>query len=833
MTLLMTSVFVLTANISVQAQDEAPPDLQSGDGDTLPQGVTPDFTVESTAYLSFRPKLVGVDQTVLINMWITPALHSSRRFIDYTVTLTKPDGTKDIIGPITSYHADTTAWFEYTVDQVGEWTLKFDVPGGYFPAGNYRAYRGGEYLPGAPVRSAAYTYFEDSCYYAPSSTEEQRLIVQDEQVLSWPASELPTDYWTRPVPFEHREWWPILGNYPWHGIGGGPEWPADTSIYWGPDQRFTPWVQGPENAHIAWKRQGDLGGLLGGDFGTEAFLYRNAYPRIIYGGRAYQTFEKPSSTEPSQTHWQCYDIRTGEVYWERPLFPGESAPTVIEYDKRAASVPGAEGQSAITISLLRIGSRLLKYDPFTGRLVANLTGMSGTYYKNSYVLSVQNLGGGNYRLINWTTGTTYDDFSMRVVSNITWPWSNLGTSQDFEAGIAARTDTVTPDPVGAWYGTRFMAADMKTGTELWDITIDDSIYSSSASIADHGKIAAVMRGGYYLAYDLRTGNLAWKSEVMDYPWSQAAFGGYTVQSAYGMLYWQTYSGIYAWDWDDGSIVWKYEAPSANSYETPYTGKDGTGVYSFDSHANIADGKMYVLNNEHTPTAPITRGWGLHCIDAYTGEGIWNITGVWSWGEPGPIADGYIAVCSSDGYQYVFGKGQSETTVSAPQTSVPKGVTVLITGTVTDQSPGQPGTPCVSADSMETQMNYLHMQMPIDGVWHNRTITGVPVTLTAIDKDGNYIDIGTTTTSGYYGTFAFAWTPTTEGTYEIVASFAGDDSYGSSGAASAVVVGPAVSPDVPIEPVTEEPLLTTVAIIAAVAVVAVIGVVAYWALKKRK
>ena len=64
-----------------------------------------------------------------------------------------------------------------------------------------------------------------------------------------------------------------------------------------------------------------------------------------------------------------------------------------------------------------------------------------------------------------------------------------------------------------------------------------------------------------------------------------------------------------------------------------------------------------------------------------------------------------------------------------------------------------------------------------------TITGVPVTLTAIDQDGNYIDIGTTTTDGYYGTFAHAWTPPEEGTYKIIASFAGDDSYGSSGAAT--------------------------------------------------
>jgi hypothetical protein len=161
---------------------------------------------------------------------------------------------------------------------------------------------------------------------------------------------------------------------------------------------------------------------------------------------------------------------------------------------------------------------------------------------------------------------------------------------------------------------------------------------------------------------------------------------------------------------------------------------------------------------------------------------------------------------------------------------------MITGTVLDMSPGQSGTPCVSADSMVTQMEYLHRQQPIDGVDHTKTITGVPVTLTAVDQDGDWIDLGKTTTDGYYGTFGLEWTAPDEGKYEIIASFEGDDSYGSSSAATYVTVGPAPSPA---EPETEEPSeeapfpTTEVAIIAAVAVVAVVAIAAYWALKRRK
>jgi hypothetical protein len=81
-------------------------------------------------------------------------------------------------------------------------------------------------------------------------------------------------------------------------------------------------------------------------------------------------------------------------------------------------------------------------------------------------------------------------------------------------------------------------------------------------------------------------------------------------------------------------------------------------------------------------------------------------------------------------------------------------------------------------------------MPIDGLLHNETITGVPVTLTAIASDGAVVDLGSVTTNGYYGTFEKAWAPSAVGTYKIIASFAADDSYGSSAAATAVTVGPA-------------------------------------------
>ncbi len=193
-----------------------------------------------------------------------------------------------------------------------------------------------------------------------------------------------------------------------------------------------------------------------------------------------------------------------------------------------------------------------------------------------------------------------------------------------------------------------------------------------------------------------------------------------------------------------------------------------------------------------------------------------------------------------GTQWVVGKGISTTTVTAPDVVVPHGTGIVIKGTVLDQSLAQPNTPCVSTQSMELQMEYLHMQMPKDGLWHNETMTGVQVALTALDSNGNYEDLGTVTTDGYYGTFSKTWTPPIAGDYKVIASFAGDDSYGSSSAATSVSVSlaPSASPTVTTATAVASeitmPILTYVvaAIIVIVIAIAIVGALILRSLRKR-
>jgi hypothetical protein len=250
---------------------------------------------------------------------------------------------------------------------------------------------------------------------------------------------------------------------------------------------------------------------------------------------------------------------------------------------------------------------------------------------------------------------------------------------------------------------------------------------------------------------------------------------------------------------------------------------GTNAMLPGSNGN--DGIVYVSNNEHTPTLPPTRGWGLIALNATTGQFLWKISGTRM--SVAAASDGYVVTSSNyDGKMYVLGKGPSSTTVSAPQTAITSGSPAIISGSVLDQSPNQPGTPAISDASMATWMDYLNMQMPLGGIYGNATISGVPVSIATVDPNGNLINIGTAT-SDQSGHYSITWTPSTTGTYTISAYFAGSNAYGaSSDETSAVVIAAHAETSTP-TPTTNTNAATTGDLLTyiAVAVIAMIITVA--------
>ncbi len=822
----------------------------------LPAGVTPDITVETDAHLSFRPNPIGVNQPLLMNFWVSPNLGGFQHLNDYVITLTKPDGT---VVTLESYPpaSDSTDWEEYKVDKIGTWTVKFDFLGGYFPAGNYT------YYIGTVVGMGTVINCQQSVYYTPCSDGPYDLVVQEQQVESWPESSLPTDYWSFPISPENREWWSIGGWYPATGVVGqaGNNWPADTNTYMS-NYGYTPYTTAPESAHILWSRQGVTGGIAGGALGDLTWNNGGGNPSILYNGRAYQSVTK-SVNGISTTYWQCYDIQTGEIYWEQPVGAGTGIPAVPTQVLYEAGWTGGEaGSPAISASqgsgkgifAFTISNGLYtKYNLYTGATVASWTNISiaplttGTLYKITdypYFLSVQNVGTASnpsYRLINWTVRGDYIDttklsnISMRVLNNVTWPFSSLGVI-DYESGIACVTLSVTPDSIKVPQEFYIQTADIRTGQLLVNVSsgLGRQTMPSSA-VADHGKFAVKVDDGLYHCWDLSTGKYLWTSEQTTWPWGW--FSEYGVTSYGGMLITNQYDGINAIDWDTGKTVWFFQANATYPYETPYQ----DAYPFFTANVFIADGKYYVQSTEHTPTSPITRGWCTYCLDIYTGTMIWNITGCMA---PGGANGGYMtASCSYDGKTYVFGKGQTTTTVSVKQDVITEGSSVLITGAVMDQSPGQPDTPAISDFWMTSWMEYLHLQRE-----KPTNATGVPVHLQAIALDGAVIEIGSVT-SDINGCYELLWTPPSPNTYKIIASFDGTNSYWKSSGETAigVVAAPSATPAVTASPTSTAQTQATVSpssssgttfalsteVTAAIVVVVIIVVVAAVLLVRRR
>jgi hypothetical protein len=157
--------------------------------------------------------------------------------------------------------------------------------------------------------------------------------------------------------------------------------------------------------------------------------------------------------------------------------------------------------------------------------------------------------------------------------------------------------------------------------------------------------------------------------------------------------------------------------------------------------------------------------------------------------------------------YSFGKGSTNTAVTAsPKVSV-KGTSVLLEGSVTDISPGTKqnavsanfpnGVPAVSDDSMNAWMQYVYMQQA-----YPTNVTGVSVKLDVIDANGNYRNIGSATSDGS-GFYSYEWQPDIAGKYTVIATFEGSKAYYASYSESAFTV----SEQAPTQTPTSTPVLS--------------------------
>ena len=291
----------------------------------------------------------------------------------------------------------------------------------------------------------------------------------------------------------------------------------------------------------------------------------------------------------------------------------------------------------------------------------------------------------------------------------------------------------------------------------------------------------------WVGYSLDTGAPLWGPTA-----SQASFDYYGNPgqptllgvAAYGNIYVASFSGItYCYNDLTGKIVFTYgnggAGNSTNAGFNVFYGDYPTQIQS------ISNGVIYEATNEHTVPNPIYKGCVITALNATTGEVIWKLSDYPSeWSTAGTewaTADGYLTAMNGyDQQVYSIGRGPSATTVTAPDLSAASGQPVVIHGTVTDIAAGTQqsqqatdfpnGVPVASDASMTQWMGYVYQQMPLP-----TNFTGVPVTISVVDANGNQRTIGTATTTSS-GTYSLTWTPDIPGDYSVIATFAGTNAY---------------------------------------------------------
>jgi len=745
--------------------------------------------IPAPLFIAGAPNPTGVGETVFVTVWSSyyppqPAGTPANTYVffwNFTVKITDPTGNtqtraikSDPIGG---------ASFGFAPDKVGTWTL---------------------------VATFATTVFSATATYLGATSNTFSLTVTQEPTPTYPAAELPTGYWARPINAQNREWALISGN--WLGFPGLAGAPGRTGTY---DRfgKFNPYSKAPNTQHILWTKPIEIGGLVGGSFGANAYYTGDSYeivgyPGIIINGQLY--YNIPLSDWATGGGFTCVDIRTGKTLWTHS--GTISFGQLLEYDSlnQHGTIPYLWSfpiQSTYSVGLTP--NTLEMRSASTGDLVSTIVNAT---IANNFVADENGnilnyiMNGAQHTLVCWNStkcilgqvpsnapaGTSAPPTYWRPIPNGLYDWKvgimwNVTTPSNMPSGLSIirmSNDVILARAASA--GAYSFEAGFSThdGHFIWsrnDTTPDAIIAGQEASygysLYNDIYVHFKQENLKYYGYNLNTGAKIWESEPLTNPWDMffTTIGDGPSYNAYGKLYHVGYGGtIYCIDMTSGEMLWSTFTGSSGA-ETPY------GQYPFFSSLAIADGKIYAGNGEHSPNNPLYRGESMWCFDANTGEILWKIKG---WLHNPMIADGYLVSDNLYDMQwYCFGKGPTVTTIQAPLTAVPTGSEFAITGTVYDKSPSAPDhTPAVSKDSMEKYMEALYEQQPMPN-----NVTGVPVQLVAIDSSGGSTNIGTVTTdsTGFYLTNWKA--PEAAGNYRIVANFAQDESYWSSSAITGITV----------------------------------------------
>jgi len=753
-------------------------------------------TLNPQAYINAVPNPVEINTVVVIHVGcVYPTPTQMGGWKGLTVEVTKPDGSTEILGPV---NTDTTGGtgVVYTPTLLGTYTIRTHFPetvttrSGYF--------------------GAAGTIMLDSY------SESLALVVTADPVAYYPGQPLPTEYWTRPIDGQFREWNVIAGN---HVSSNMPTGSA-------PDDINKPFAEyAPESSHILFKKQlNQLGGLAGGMMGEQGFEQGDAYEgkfngAVIIGGiLCYNEFESNGGTRV-ENDVIAIDLHTGEQLWKRPLIDSEGNRDSISFGQvfywdsynHHAVYGYLWTTSGSTWNAFEVGSGRWIYGMTEVPSGTNIIGDKGEIYR--YYI---NQNDGYMRLWNssrvissegsWLRGNTGRMFN--ATRGIEWQMNITGLS-DLEGRVYKynRNTIIGTDfsrgslefsPANMWcIGVDLINGPTLLWSRTWDFPGPAQLSIEDVSEVEDLFIVSTKETRVTYGFRLSTGAQIWgptPSRFYTDNWGHSSGNSWDIiADGYGKVIAGNYGGtVWCYSAVNGSVLWTYDIVD------PYVETLHGNNWRFRP-AIVADGKLYVENTEHNPRDPQPRGAPFVCIDLETGERIWQINyRAGEWSTYGIIGDSIIVIQNTyDQSISAIGKGPSETTIDIKNNVVKLGSSVLVEGTVMDVSPGTKdpktllrfpdGVPAVADEHMTDWMYYVYNQFsrPANAV-------GVEVRIQVVDPNYEYAWIGTTT-SDAYGNYGYSFIPQMKGTYTIIATFVGSDSYYGSQETAYVTVDPAPAP----------------------------------------
>jgi outer membrane protein assembly factor BamB len=752
-----------------------------------------------------------------------------------SITITRPD---NVVETISGINTDSTGGTGRTYVPTMEGTYKLQT---HFPAQwyNYSAF---DFF--------SFQFQTVNIYYEADDSPILELVVTSDPPVYWPKVPLPTEYWTRPIDRQNREWSVISGSWLTPSSFFG------LSLTTGNDDA-------PETAHVLWNKPLVIGGLAGGTntsqigtFAGDAYEGKFSNSLIIQGILICNKFDSVGSTNVD--NWVvAVDLHTGETLWEKELKNPNGTRVIPAFGQimvwQSFNTQGAFAYLWTTEDPGPLGmfgpppTTWHAFDPFTGRWIYTMNSIpSGTRMygpKGEILIYTINQAAGYMTLWNSTAvidaqgGISLGSWQPqgKIINATGVPTVPFGTdpalvSQNAPFGLNGYQKNITipkglpgsvsyqyfddtifgyyrGDTIGFFGTTSYndppftiWAFDAKTGILKFNKTHaapSGNVSLSIAAASDKDRVVCIWSKelAQFWAYSLDNGDKLWgPTEPQNYLDVYAMYPVIT----YGKLYSNGMSGImYCYDAKTGDLLWNY------TYRDPYGEVLWSNYWSSLRPRIITDGKIYLGQSEHSVNEPMPRGAPFVCLNATTGEEIWSVAGMFrqtDWGGSALIGDSIIATMDSyDQQVYGIGRGPSATTVSAgPKVSV-HGSSVLVEGMVTDVSPGTNsaglamrfpnGVPAVADESMSDWMLYVYKQFA-----RPTNATGVEVVISVLDPNNNCYEVGRAT-SDANGFFHCSFIPEVPGEYTIYATFEGSGAYYGSSAETAINIesAPAATP----------------------------------------